>query len=176
MRLAVDRERLERLLRELGKRAKGPGRIFIVGGGSALLEGWRDTTIDVDLKLDPEPPGVFEAIAELKRELDLNVELSAPDQFLPALPNWRERSKFIVRHGEVDFFHYDFRAQALAKLARGFDKDLSDVAAMVGRRLVPLSDLRSALDSIRPDLIRFPGVDESAITMRLDEIGQTNHE
>ena len=44
-----------------------------------MLIGWRETTVDADLKLDPEPAGVFEAIARLKDSLDINVELSAPD-------------------------------------------------------------------------------------------------
>lgn len=34
------------------------------------------TTIDVDLKPDPEPAGLFEAIAALKEELDTDVELA----------------------------------------------------------------------------------------------------
>ena len=31
-----------------------------------------------------------------KDTLDVNVELAAPDQFIPALPGWRERSEFIA--------------------------------------------------------------------------------
>jgi hypothetical protein len=27
------------------------------------MKGWRDATVDIDLKLDPEPAGAFEAIA-----------------------------------------------------------------------------------------------------------------
>lgn len=41
-------------------------------GGIALLLGWRETTIDVDLKFDPEPAGVFVAIPGLKRALHIN--------------------------------------------------------------------------------------------------------
>jgi len=118
MRGTVDRAKLERFLAELGRRARGPGRVYLTGGATALLHGWRTSTVDVDVKLDPEPAGAFEAIAELKEELDLNVELAAPDQFVPPVPGWRERSVFIARHGSVDFFHFDPLSQALAKLAR----------------------------------------------------------
>lgn len=83
MRGIVDRATLERFLAELGRRARGPGRVYLTGGATALLYGWRPATVDVDLKLDPEPAGAFEAIAGLKEELDLNVELASPDQFLP---------------------------------------------------------------------------------------------
>lgn len=170
MRSPVDPAKVHRLLEQLGRRARGPGRIYLTGGASALLEGWRGTTVDVDLKLDPEPPGIFEAIAKLKVELDLNVELAAPDQFLPPLPDWRARSPFIARHGEVDFYHYDFRAQALAKLARAYDRDLLDVAAMLERGLIDKPGLGAALEVIRADLIRFPGLDPEAFEKRVREL------
>lgn len=62
MRPSENAARILHLLRELGRAVRGPGRVYLVGGASALLEGWRDSTVDVDLKLDPEPRGVFEAI------------------------------------------------------------------------------------------------------------------
>ncbi len=64
MRRHVDRAKLERFMMHIGRRASTPGTVFITGGSSALILGIRDQTIDVDIKLDPEPGGVFEAIAE----------------------------------------------------------------------------------------------------------------
>jgi addiction module HigA family antidote len=98
MRPPADAEKIRRLLEELGRRARGPGRVYLAGGATALLIGWRANTVDVDLKLDPEPDGIFEAIAALKDDLDVNIELASPEQFLPALPDWRRRSVFIGRH------------------------------------------------------------------------------
>ena len=40
---------------ELGRIANAEGKIYFTGGATALLMRWRDTTIDVDIKLDPEP-------------------------------------------------------------------------------------------------------------------------
>ncbi len=108
--------KVETLLRELGEGATSPGRIFLVGGATAVLEGWRETTLDVDLKLDPEPGGVFALIESVKRKLGINIELASPDQFVPALPGWASRSPFIVRHGCVDFHHYDPYGQTLAMI------------------------------------------------------------
>jgi len=167
MRAPVDAARIHRLLQEIGRRARGPGCVYLTGGASALLEGWRASTVDVDLKLDPEPAGVFEAIAELKNELDLNVELASPDLFLPPLPGWKARSRFIARHGEVDFYHYDFRAQALAKLARGYERDRQDVDAMLERGLVAASDLEGAFAAIKAELVRYPALDAEALQGRV---------
>lgn len=167
MRQPADAERILRLLRGLGERSRGAGRVYLTGGATALLEGWRSSTVDVHLKLDPEPEGIFEAIAELKEELDLNIELAAPDQFLPPLPDWRERSRFVARFGEVDFYHYDLRAQALAKLARAHDRDLADVREMLARSLVTPTELREGLEQMLPGLVRYPALDARAFERRV---------
>jgi len=52
-------------MRELAAAARGPGKIYFTGGSTALLLGFRQQTIDIDVKMDPEPRGAFEAIAEL---------------------------------------------------------------------------------------------------------------
>jgi hypothetical protein len=85
VRAPVDAERLERFMRELGRRARGPGKVYLTGGATAVLLGWRASTVDVDIKMDPEPAGAFEAIAKLKNEFDINVELASPDHFLPSM-------------------------------------------------------------------------------------------
>jgi hypothetical protein len=48
----LTREKLLRFLERLGARARTPGACFITGGGSALLVGWRETTIDLDLTFE----------------------------------------------------------------------------------------------------------------------------
>ena len=146
-------------MRHVGERATSPGQIYLVGGASAVLVGWRETNAGVDLKLDPEPGGVFEAIAQTKDKLGLHVQLAATDDFIPALPDWRERSVFVVRHGVVDFLHYDFYAQALAKIERGHDLDLQDVAAMHRRGLIEGPRLAAFFRAIEGDLLRFPEID-----------------
>lgn len=167
MRGEADAGKVRELLREISRRARGPGDVYLTGGACAALLGWRTRTVDVDLKLDPEPPGVFEALAELKNELDLNVELAAPDQFIPPLPDWRERSRPIDAPGPVRFFHYDFRAQALAKIERGHARDLADVRAMLDRGLVTADELRRAFSAIEPGLLRYPALDPATFAAKV---------
>ena len=167
MRRLADQARIRRLLEELGRLSRGPGRIYLTGGATALLEGWRESTVDVDLKLEPEPEGIFEAIARLKDELELNIELAAPDQFIPALPGWQERSRFIACFGQVEFFHYDLRSQALAKLARAHDRDLADVRAMLDRGLLTAAEILDGFEQIRDRLIRYPALDAGSFERRV---------
>ncbi len=79
MRQPIDKPKLDALLVALGSYASGPGTVYLVGGATAVWYGWRPSSIDVDIKLDPEPAGVFEAIARLKNELQINIELASPD-------------------------------------------------------------------------------------------------
>lgn len=172
----LTKEKLLEFLKRLGASARNPGVCFITGGSSALLVGWRETTIDVDLKFDPEPAGVFEAIPALKRSLHINVELAAPSDFLPPLDQWRERSRFIDKFGQLEVFHYDFLSQALSKLERGHAKDLLDVTEMVRRKLVTPESLLAQSEAIRPGLIRYPGVDEDSFIRRVKEfVGGLKH-
>lgn len=169
MRANVDSQKLERLMQILGKEAQGPGCIYFTGGASALLVGWRNSTVDVDLRLDPEPPGIFQAIAKLKQELNINIELASPQDFLPSVPGWRERSVFIGKRGQISFYHYDFTAQALSKLSRGFDRDIKDVEAMYEQKLFSLNGLRNAFEAIEPKLIRFPSLNPDVLRSRVEK-------
>lgn len=167
MRPNVDSQKIERLMQVLGREAQGSGCIYFTGGASALLIGWRSSTVDIDIRLDPEPAGIFQAIAKIKQELNINIELASPQDFLPPLPGWRDRSIFIRKHGQISFYHYDFTAQALSKLSRGFDRDIADVQAMYERKLFSLEELRDSFEAIAPELIRFPALNPAVIRSRV---------
>jgi hypothetical protein len=96
------------------------------------------------------------------------IELASPQDFLPPLPEWRDRSIFIGRKGQISFYHYDFTAQALSKLSRGFDRDMKDVEAMYEEKLFSLRELRYCFESIAPDLIRFPSLNPDALRSRVE--------
>ena len=168
MRSNIDPTKIEQLMTILGQEARGSGCIFFTGGASALLIGWRSSTVDIDIRLDPEPPGIFQAIAKLKQKLKINIELASPQDFLPPLPGWRNRSVFIGRRGQIDFYHYDFTAQALSKLSRGYDRDLKDVRAMYEQRLFSLDDLRNCFEAIESELIRFPSINPKILKDRVN--------
>jgi hypothetical protein len=167
MRSETDRAKIEAFMSALSTRV-GTGWIYFTGGVTALLHQWRTMTVDIDLKAEPEPEGFFPALAELKDLLDLNIELASPDQFIPPLSGWQERSEFIARHGNVDFFHYDFYAQALAKIERGFPRDHHDVRAMLREHLIEPNRLRAYFDEIEPALVRYPALEAKVFRSSLE--------
>jgi hypothetical protein len=164
----LNKQRLIEFLSQLGKRARSKGACYLTGGASALLVGWRESTLDVDLKFDPEPPGVFDAIAELKKSLQINVELASPDDFIPVTQEWKDKSPFVDQYGELSVYHFDFTAQALSKIERGHPKDLLDVREMLGRGLTSKAQLAAMLLAIRPSIRRYPALDEDDFIRRIE--------
>lgn len=158
---------IQRFMQRMGVAVREEGRVYFTGGVSAVLHGWRPMTVDIDLRADPEPGGFFEAIRTLKDQLELNLELACPSDFIPAVPGWRERSLFIARHGRLDFYHYDFYSQALSKIERGHDRDFGDVRRMIDAGLVEREKLAGSFEQIRPSLLRYPALDPPAFARKV---------
>ncbi len=161
MRALVTAERIARFMEALGSaaRERERGRVYLTGGASAVLFAWRDSTVDIDIKLSPSLEPLLKIVPELKERLQINVELASPGDFIPELPGWEDRSPFIARCGPVDFHHYDFYAQALAKIERGHDRDRLDVAAIHAQGLVEPTQLLELFARIEPELYRYPAID-----------------
>ena len=162
MRRPVDAERVRAFMRALGRESDRESRVYFTGGATAVLYGWRTSTIDLDIKLVPEDDKLLRAIPRLKESQEINVELASPDAFIPELPGWASRSRLIAREGKTSFYHYDFYAQALSKIERGHEQDLEDVKAMFDRGLVDRRLLRERFTEIEPVLYRYPAIDPAS--------------
>jgi hypothetical protein len=172
MRPRADTESINRFIAALGRAVRVPARIYLTGGATAVLEGWRTTTVDIDLRIEPDLDAILREIPALKQRLDVNVELASPADFIPELPGWRDRSPFITRAGQLDVYHFDPYSQALSKLERAFDQDLEDVREMVRRGLVEPPLARELFDRIEPGLYRFPAIDPPSFRARVErELG-----
>ena len=154
----------------LARHATADVDVFLVGGTSAVLVGWHATTIDVDLVMRPESDAMLRAIPTLKEQLQLNVELASPDLFIPVAPGWEQRSPVVTRIGHVTFRHFDFVAQALAKIERGHARDLADVQAMQSHGLISAADVRAQFARMEPELFRFPAIDPPSFRRAVDAV------
>jgi hypothetical protein len=170
MRALADADRIHRFMRALGDETPGSTRVYFTGGATAVLEGWRESTIDVDIRIVPERDAVFRAIPRLKETLQINVELASPDQFIPVKDGWEDRSPFVAREGYAAFHHFELAAQALAKIERGHTQDVEDVREMLRRGLVDRAGLLSYFEAIVPSLYRYPALDEPSFRQAVLEI------
>jgi hypothetical protein len=171
MRDAADAERIHRFMRALGAAAPRDGACYLTGGATAVLLRWRPTTIDVDIELDPEQDELLRALAQIKEELAINVELAAPGDFIPLPNGWQERSLPAGREGRLTFRHFDLYSQALSKLERGHTRDLEDVRELLERELVDPAQLRTYFEEIEPQLYRFPAIDPADFRRTVESLG-----
>ena len=77
MRRAVTADRVTLFMKTLGASIKTPGRVCLAGGATAVLLGWRSSTIDVDPKIIPENDEILRALPALMERLEMNVELAS---------------------------------------------------------------------------------------------------
>lgn len=167
MRPPVDRTRIEQLADRLAQSARSPTIVYLTGGASAVIEGWRASTVDVDLRFEPDSDELFRALPALKEQLQVNIELASPPDFIPELPGWRERSPLILTVGNVQVRHFDLYSQALAKIERGFSQDHRDVASMLAGGLITPERALELFEEIEPQLHRYPAIDPTAFRRKV---------
>ena len=170
MRELADAGRIERFMHVLGAEATEKGAVYLTGGATAVLLGWRASTLDVDILPVPEQESVLRALPRLKDELRVNVELASPRDFIPVPAGWEDRSIFAAREGRLSFYHFDPYSQTLAKLERRHTQDLEDVRELVERGLVDPARALEYLTEIEKDLFRYPAVDPNAFRRRAEEV------
>lgn len=170
MRELADAARIRRFMEALGAAADAPARGYVTGGATAVLLGWRTSTIDVDVKLVPEHDAILRAIPHLKETLRINVELASPADFIPVPPGWEDRSTFIVQEKRLAFYHFDFPAQALAKVERGHAQDLADVREMLARGLIDPKRVLEYFERVEPELYRYPAIHAPSFRRAVEEV------
>jgi hypothetical protein len=146
---------------------RGTFRVYLVGGATAVLSGWRAATIDADLYAEREE--VFRDIQGIKDRLRLNVEFVRPEDFVPPLRGTPDRHMFIERVDRVDFYHYDPYAQTLSKVVRGFRKDLLDAHQFVASGMVQPVVLRKLVRQIPASVYaRYPALSLASVQEAID--------
>ncbi len=170
MREGVTEPRLRTFMRAIAAETREPGRIYFTGGACAVLQHWREGTLDINITIIPESDRILRTISDLKERLHVNVELASPAGFVPPLPGWETRSPFIALEGPISFHHYDFYSQALSKLERGHRKDLLDVGAMIRDGLVDPDRLRALFAEVEDLLYRYPAVDPRSLRAAVERL------
>jgi len=122
--------------------------------------GWRDSTIDIDLKFEPESDELFRSLPDIKEKLQINIELAAPSDFIPALPGWQDRSPYIGKEGKASFYHYDPYSQGLA-IERGHEQDVRDIESMRRDVAIEPGKLLTLFQQIEPFRYRYPAIDKN---------------
>jgi hypothetical protein len=153
MRDHAERARIERFLRILGQRLHYPIRLYLVGGSIIVDLGLREATLDVDYVAEADDPRALEEfehiVPQLKNELRINVEPASPADFLPVPANVLAQSAHVRSYGNVHVYYYDLPSTVISKAARGAERDLADIAALVTAGIVSWAEIESRWREIR---------------------------
>lgn len=161
---------MQALMRELARSAKREQsyRVYLVGGGTAVLEGWRESSIDADLYATQDD--IFRDVQAIKERLRLNIELVRPEDFVPPLAGSEGRHVFIETVGRVTFYHYDPYVQLLSKVVRGFARDLTDAKALVTSGMVQPDRFRQLVEDIPESVYsKYPRLSPQAVRAAVED-------
>ena len=173
VRHSLTRDDLEALMAELAQSAppRKFHRVYLVGGGTAVYLGWRESTIDADLYSDDDQ--VFRDIQAIKERLKINIEFAQPEQFVPPLGGTADRHVFIDSIGSVSYYHYDPYAQLFSKVVRGFGRDMDDAAALVKTEMVDLEQFKALVAAIPlSTYAKYPRLSPDAVQDAVDAFEQ----
>jgi len=141
MRQRVGQLEIEQFLVQVG-RTRQPGRLYLVGGAALVHRGIRPgQTLDIDIQITVDPANLTAQIAQLKQQLNMNIEFASPADFMPLPTQWEARSQFIKRYGQVDVFYFDWYSLALSKIQRASQQDVVDVQLLVRRGFINVTEL-----------------------------------
>ncbi len=176
MRDRLTRDSLHGLMRELAGSAGKEGHydVYLVGGGTAVLNGWRESSVDADLYCARDD--IFRDVEAIKERLRLNIELVRPEDFIPPLEGSGDRHVFIETVGRVSYYHYDPYAQLFSKVVRGFDRDMADARAFVSSGMVDVEQFRRLVWAI-PDSAwsKYPRYSPGAVREAVDQFLSSLH-
>ncbi|MCP5464936.1 MAG: hypothetical protein H7A33_07930 [Deltaproteobacteria bacterium] len=149
-------------MKSVGKVLKKPATFYLTGGATAILFGFRAGTIDIDITGDMNE--LFSHIPKLKEQLNINIELAKPTDFVPNLPDEAKRHILIDTFGKAKFLHFDPYSQAFSKIVRAHTTDITDVKSLVDKNLVDLKKLYKMVKGISDkDFAKYPRLTRPAV-------------
>lgn len=170
-RKTITKEVLQSFMKSVGKMIKKTTTFYLTGGATAILYGFREGTIDIDMAGDMDE--LFSFIPKLKESLQINIEMAKPTDFIPGLPGEKDRHIIIGIFGKATFMHFDPYAQVFSKIIRGHATDLVDVKALVGAGLVDMSTLCEMVKKLSDHhFARYPRLTRSAVRAAIESFAK----
>lgn len=170
-RKTITKELLQLFMTSVGRMMKKHATLYLTGGATAILYDFREGTIDIDIAGDMDE--LFSYLPKLKERLQVNIEMAKPTDFVPGLPDEKNRHIRIGTFGRVTFMHFDPYAQAFSKIVRGHQTDISDVKALTTTGLVEIKKLCAMVKAL-PDssFARYPRLTRPAVEAAVESFMQ----
>lgn len=172
-RKAITKEIIQSFMQSVGKVLKKRATLYLTGGSTAILCGFRGGTIDIDISGDMDE--LFSHIPKIKERLQINIEMAKPTDFVPSLPDEHHRHMTIGTYGNVTFMHFDPYSQVFSKIVRGHETDIADVKALVAADLVDMKKLCEMVKKLpNPNFARYPQLNRLAVEAAVESFARRN--
>lgn len=162
---------IQSFMKSVGRVLKKRATFYLTGGSTAILYGFRESTIDIDIAGDMDE--LFAHIPKIKDRLQINVELAKPTDFVPNLPNEENRHLSIGTFGKATFMHFDPYSQVFSKIVRGHMTDVADAKALVAAKLVDTKELCAMIKKL-PDysFAKYPRLNRAAVEAAVESFAK----
>ncbi|MBP7692359.1 MAG: hypothetical protein KA764_10600 [Anaerolineales bacterium] len=141
-------EQLRQFFDRLGQRHPQPAALYLFGGSAVLWLGGPRPTLDIDFTLTRGDPALRQNIAAVAAELGLDLEESAPAEFMPLPAGHEKRHRFLGQFGSVAVYLFDPYSIAVMKIDRAFDSDMEDVRFLLAAGEIDLAALAQLIDDV----------------------------
>ena len=138
----MDNTEIQSILQLLGERLPSTFPLVLVGGSALALLGSPRPTIDIDFVGDDVKPNkLHQAIMQIGKELNIDVEPVPIERFVPLPEGSDKRRIYVGQFGNLNVYVADPYSIALSKLDRGFDTDIDDIIFLIEHNYVVLDEL-----------------------------------
>ena len=128
----MDNTEIQSILQLLGERLPSTFPLVLVGGSALALPGSPRPTIDIDFVGDDVKPNkLHQAIMQIGKELNIDVEPVPIERFIPLPEGSDKRRIYVGQFGNLNVYVADPYSIALSKLDRGFDTDIDDIIFLI---------------------------------------------
>lgn len=142
----MEKETLENILKEFGKRVPPGSQLHLLGGGALTLLGSPRPSLDIDFVGDDVHPNeLHRTILTIAKEMDLFVDAVPIDRFVPLPEGHEKRAIHIGQFENLEIFVIDPYSIALSKVDRGAFTDYDDILFLIQKRYIDISKLEEII-------------------------------
>ncbi len=154
----INRSTLVEFLVQLDTLFARPGRLYLIGEATELLEGWRDwmEKIEFTAEVSIEDRQAFEeTVRNVRSQLDVEVLNESPADIIPLPMAYEQRARPVGPYSaeapdNLQIYHFDPYSVAFRFMARGDEQDYQLVLNLLQHEWLTLERMDAMLSELLP--------------------------
>jgi hypothetical protein len=151
----VERSTILEFLHRLDGAFAQPGRLYLLGETTQVVEGWYQQTKRLDFAAEIAPARCTEfdkAVTNLQNQLGIDIYQEAPGDIIPLPAGYEARARpFDNGHnGKLQFYHFDPYSVAFRLITRGDEPDYRTVLAYLEHGWLTVDEMNRLLADLLP--------------------------